>query len=123
MTHVRGRRVYLSGPMTGIEGWNRAAFDEAEKRLRELGASYEMFNPASDIDELSNGTHEQSMLYTVGMLVSTDWIEADNLLVTSPFYDLLVSLPGWEKSAGARLEREVAVACGIEVCDLDEVVE
>ena len=36
MTHVNGKRVYLSGPMTGIKGWNRAAFDDAEKRLRSL---------------------------------------------------------------------------------------
>ena len=24
MAHVRGRRVYISGPMTGIKDWNRA---------------------------------------------------------------------------------------------------
>ena len=39
------------------------------------------------------------------------------------FYDVLVSLPCWQDSAGARLEREVAVACGIDVCELAEVVE
>ena len=37
--------------------------------------------------------------------------------------DLLVSLPGWEKSAGATLERTVAEACGIEVCELAEAEE
>ena len=33
MTHVKGRRVYLSGPMTGMEDWNMTTFDAAEKRL------------------------------------------------------------------------------------------
>lgn len=35
--------------------------------------------------------------------------------------DVLVSLPGWENSEGARLERLVAEACGIETCNLSEV--
>ena len=39
-----------------------------------------------------------------------------------PHYDLLVSLPGWQDSAGARLEREVAEAIGMEVHDLGEVL-
>ena len=36
MTHVKGRRVYLSGPMTGMEDWNMTTFDAAEK----LGRHY-----------------------------------------------------------------------------------
>ena len=113
MTHVKGRRVYLSGPMTGIEGWNRAAFDDAEKRLRELGAQ-EPYNPANLIESFESLSHAACMYHSlVELLYPTPWY----------WYDLLVSLPGWEKSAGARLEREVATACGIEVCNLDEVVE
>jgi hypothetical protein len=37
-------------------------------------------------------------------------------------YDLLISLPEWQDSAGARLEREVAEAIGMEVHDLGEVL-
>ena len=111
MTHVKGRRVYLSGPMTGIKGWNRAAFDDAEKRLRSLGAR-EPYNPANFIESFESLSHAVCMYHSL--------VE---LLYTAPWYDLLVSLPGWERSAGARLEREVAVACGIEACELDEVVE
>lgn len=33
-------------------------------------------------------------------------------------YDLLVSLPGWEESDGARLERAVAEAIGIPCAEL-----
>ena len=112
MTHVEGRRVYLSGPMTGIKDWNKAAFDEAEIRLFKLWANI-VWNPAEDAKGFVrlNFSHENCMRHELKVLCNE----------VTPF-DLLVSLPGWEQSAGARLEREVAVACGIEVCDLDEVV-
>lgn len=32
-----GQRVYIAGPMTGIELWNFPAFDEVERKLREIG--------------------------------------------------------------------------------------
>ena len=119
MTHVKGLRVYISGPMTGIEGWNRAAFDGAEKRLRELWAQ-ERYNPANYIESFESLSHAACMYRSLVELVDEEWSTEPGY--PAPWYDLLVSLPGWEKSAGARLEREVAVACGIEVCDLDEVV-
>ena len=118
MTHVRGRRVYLSGPMTGMEDWNRPAFDEAERRLVcEPFDAMGVYNPADNIDEMRSLSHEKAMYLSMHSLVSID-VAGSRF---APYYEVLVSLPGWEKSAGARLEREVAVACGIEVCDLDEV--
>lgn len=119
MTHVKGRRVYLSGPMTGIEGLNRAAFDDAEKRLRELGAQ-ERYNPANFIESFESLSHAACMCRSLVELVDEAWSTEPGY--PAPWYDLLVSLPGWEQSAGARLEREVAEAIGMEVCELDEVV-
>ena len=120
MAHVKGRRVYLSGPMTGMEDWNRTTFDAAEKRLVcEPFDVMGVYNPADNIDEMRSLSHEEAMYLSMHSLMSID--VADSKFV--PYYEVLVSLPGWERSAGARLEREVAVACGIEVCDLDEVVE
>ena len=120
MTHVKGRRVYLSGPMTGMEDWNRTTFDAAEKRLVcEPFDVMWIYNPADHIDEMRSLSHEEAMYLSIHSLMSID--VADSKFV--PYYDVLVSLPGWEKSAGACLEREVAVACGIEVCELSEVVE
>jgi len=37
-------KVFISGPMTGIDDYNRPLFNEAEKKLREMG--YDVFNPA-----------------------------------------------------------------------------
>ena len=119
MTHVSGRHVYLSGPMTGLPDWNRAAFDEAEKRLLALGAQ-EPYNPANAIERFKSLSHETCMYRSLVELVDEEWSTEPGY--PTPWYDLLVSLHGWEQSAGARLEREVAEACGIEVCELAEVV-
>jgi hypothetical protein len=106
--------------MTGMEDWNRTTFDAAEKRLVcEPFDVMWIYNPADHIDEMRSLSHEEAMYLSIHSLMSID--VADSKFV--PYYDVLVSLPGWEKSAGACLEREVAVACGIEVCELSEVVE
>ena len=119
MTHVNGRRVYLSGPMTGIEDWNRAAFDDAEKRLRELGAQ-EPYNPANFIEQFESRSHAACMYFSLVELLYEELSTEHGY--STPWYDLLVSLPGWEQSTGARLEREVAEACGIEVCDIKDAI-
>ena len=118
MIHVRGRRVYLSGPMTGIKDWNKPAFKEAERKLLSLGI-VTAYNPTDFIAILSEAPHEVSMFYSIHFMMQLGNLHHPYL----PYYEVLVSLPGWEQSAGARLERDVAVACGIEVCNLDEVVE
>lgn len=35
-----------------------------------------------------------------------------------PFYDLVLQLPGWEVSRGARFEQACAVVCGIDVREM-----
>lgn len=114
---VKGRRVFLSGPMSGIENLNVGAFAEAHAKVKEAGA-YEVYNPAIEYLQQPGleGSHEHS------------WYMArciNELTALHPYrthYDVLVLLPGWEGSDGALLEREVAAACGIEVISLDEVV-
>ena len=120
MTHVKGRSIYLSGPMTGLPDWNRAAFDDAMRTLAGFGADTDhSYNPASHVAEMHKWSHDRCLMASIRALCSRRPGPQHSIAA----YDLLVSLPGWEQSAGARLEREVAVACGIEVCELDEVVE
>ena len=116
MINIACMNVFLSGPMTGIEGWNRAAFEEAERAMRDMGAAH-VFNPArTSVGVEDDYPHSFFMRRTIHALTHRDaggW----------PAYDLLVRLPGWEASEGAQVEVAVAKACGIAVCDIEEATK
>lgn len=82
-------RWYLSGPMSGLPDFNRPAFREAARRLRDAGA--EVLNPVE--------------LCPPGL--SWDEAMAIDLAALETAGGVIV-LPGWEQSRGAR--REVAFA-------------
>lgn len=94
---VRMPRVYVAGPMTGIEALNFPAFHARTKLLRDRGAHVE--NPA----EINPDPH-------------MDWHEAMRRdiprLLTCDTIDLL---PGWEKSRGATLEYHIAQQLGMTI--------
>ena len=102
------KNVFLSGAVTGMPNYNRDAFEKAEMHAYANGASY-VYNPLSlaPIGNEDYMTHEQYMLRTIHKLTN----------LSRPF-DLLMLLQGWEKSAGACIERDVAIACGIEILEL-----
>ena len=112
-----GKRVFISGPMTGMPDWNRAEFDRAERELRELDAAA-VYNPAfmAPREGESALAHEWYMARTLNVLTRLDYA-ADP---SRPFYDAVVLLDGWWKSDGATLERAVAEAIGIDVIEWDE---
>ncbi len=85
-------RVFISGPMTGYAGFNRAAFNDAERTLASQG--HVVLNPA----ELTDGlTQAQYMDICLAMVRCADAI---------------FMLPGWEDSAGARTEHALAEKLG-----------
>jgi hypothetical protein len=100
----RTDRIYVAGPMTGIEDFNFPAFNAAADLLRCGGWTVE--NPAEH-----------------GIVDGADW--ADYLA-----YDLtrlglcgaIYLLPGWENSKGAQLEVLVAQRLGMEVIHAAEEV-
>ena len=118
MSAVQGKRVFLSGPITGMPDGNRAAFDEAERLLRRAGARH-VYNPCKALAHGAEAGHPHSwfMLRTLGELTSPVAAEG-----TGAFYDMAVMLDGWRASEGASLEHEVARACGIPVRELRELV-
>lgn len=93
----RGVRVYVSGPMTGIQEFNFPAFKAATALLRQRG--YEVLCPTEIEPNLSATWHE--------------CLRGDIKAICD--VDMLVLLPGWENSKGAHLEVHIAHRLGIGV--------
>ena len=107
-----GCDYFISGPMSGIDGWNKAAFDACEARIKELsqGGAY-VLNPASSTpaEISSERPHTYYMFNTLHELVRI--LHPDN----APLVDAVVLLPDWETSYGAVMEAMVAHECGIDL--------
>ena len=91
------KRVYVSGPMTGLPDLNFPAFNAAAKMLRDLG--HTVFNPA-EVGEVPG-------------LQWADYMRKDIRLLME--CDTIWMLPGWLQSRGARLELYIAAELGMEV--------
>lgn len=97
--------LYLSGPMTGLPGFNDQAFNDAAQTLRSFG--YTVFNPVDN-----------------GVPPDAAWAEhmrADIAALMQCAH--LVALPGHENSRGARLEIHIAKALGMSVYPLQPLLE
>ena len=87
--------VYIAGPMTGIEDYNRPAFAEAAKSVSANGDT--PINP---------GLLPTTLRPESYMPICLAMIDAA---------DAVILLPGWEGSEGARLERLYALRQGKKV--------
>ena len=100
------RRIYISGPMTGIEPREyRRRFREAETILRRHG--YGCINPCRVwpcrfpwLYRLMNALLGKRLTYAV--------ILAYDLILLMTRADGIVMLPGWQASRGAQIENYVA---------------
>ena len=101
-----GKSIYIAGPMTGIEDWNRAAFEKAAEKLSAEG--WTVYDPV-EIGEMY-GTAEE--------------LEADPELLAKVIKaelgfvaraDAIYLLDGWERSVGTKRELLVALGCGLEI--------
>ena len=91
--------LYLSGPMTGLPDNGYPAFEAAAERLRSQGV--QVISP-HEITPPGAGpwSWEAHMRVDLAALLTAD---------------VIVMLPGWEGSRGARLEKAVAEALGLVV--------
>lgn len=99
------KRIYLSGPMSGIPEHNFPAFNREAKRLRLLG--FDVVNPVDTNPEPGKAWH--------------DCLRAD--LVQMLSCDTIALLPGWERSSGANLELHVAHRVGMAIVASVELVD
>lgn len=90
-------KLYIAGPMTGIENLNFPAFHREAAYFR--GQGHEVVNPA----EINTDPHAQWHI-----CMRADIRE----MVTC---DSIAMLPGWEKSKGARIEHRLAQDLEIKV--------
>lgn len=101
--------VYIAGPMTGYEGFNFKTFDlVAEELRRRFGCS--VVNPA-EVDRVTS---------------TTEWIKGVSKLEATKHFihintatimtcSMIVLLPGWGDSVGARHELALAERLGLDV--------
>jgi hypothetical protein len=90
-------RIYIAGPMTGIQELNFPAFHAEAARLRAAG--HEAVNPA-EINPDQGAEWHTCMRGDIAQLVTCDAIHM---------------LPGWETSRGATLEHHIATALGLTI--------
>lgn len=105
------RKIYISGPMTGIKDHNFAAFDEAADYLRSQG--WPVVSPADIARE--EGVTETSSCD--GALLRRIQEQDVALLLTCK---ALFMLSGWHNSAGATAEHNLARWLGLEIKYQDE---
>lgn len=98
MTDHALKRVYISGPMTGLPDHNRPAFEAARDSLATLG--YEVLSP-TDAPECDSW--QAYMRWDIRLLMTAD---------------LIALLPDWRTSRGARIECYIADRIGIPVYKL-----
>lgn len=108
---ISGKRVYLSGPVTGTVGY-KESFRFAEDVCKRLGAK-SVYNPVAKLEFFRGRTHEQYMRHCLNALT------LGNIHDGSRDFDTIVMLPGWQHSRGASVEAQVARECGIDIVTLE----
>jgi hypothetical protein len=97
---LKGRKVYLSGPMTGIPDFNFPFFERVESWLKESGAL-----PVSPHRVPTQKTWEDYLKVDINLLLGCEAI---------------MLLPGWKRSQGALLERAIAASLGLDCFQVAE---
>ena len=100
--------IYLSGPMTGIEDFNRPAFEAAAAKLRASGWTVIVPGDGEEYDAAERAALALSRKKLQFYLSrDIDYIQE--------VADVLVVLPGWEESEGSKLEVLVAQSIGVPI--------
>lgn len=99
-------RLYISGPITGIENYRRI-FQGAKDAL--LAKGYDVVNPAELTEVIGD-----SFSYDEIMSIDLDLLNR---------CDVLVQLSGWEESRGANIEYGYALGSNKTILSFECIVE
>lgn len=94
-------KVFISGPMTGIEDWNHPLFNMVALELR--GSGYSVCNPAEFYDGDQTRARAEYMRKSFEGLLESE---------------MVFLLPGWQDSEGALVEAAAGVQLGLLVTEL-----
>jgi hypothetical protein len=97
---MASKRIYISGPMTGMSSHNFFAFHAAADRLRKAG--WAVVNPAENFEGRTDLPREAYMRVDVSLMATCNAI---------------AMLPMWRQSRGARVEYLLAREMGMELLD------
>lgn len=105
-------KIYIAGPMSGIEDHNKPEFLAAEEYLVALfqGEQPEIFNPINHEASLmvqKGLVRDTQEAYRMCMAIDCDWI--------CKHCTLMYMLKGWEHSKGAMAEWTLAKCLGIRI--------
>lgn len=98
------KTIYIAGPMTGIDDYNKPAFDRAAKQIKEVWKGTNLptsvISPSTNFGGDQTLTHAQYMRYSIHQLL---------------IVDAVYMLDGWEFSKGAVCEHTVAQSLGLDI--------
>ena len=103
VSEIQGKSVFLSGPITGVDGY-KDKFADAAEVIKALGAN-SVFNPAAKIPDSTE--REEAMRICTSKVITSDCV---------------ITLPGWRDSEGACFEYVASEICGIPHYELKELI-
>lgn len=99
--------LYEIGPVTGIEYDNIAEFERVKEALRIAGHKARI--PHEFVGEARSWQY--AMGISIREMLSMTWLSTP--LFPRRKYDGVAMLDGWEQSAGATIEHDIAVSLGM----------
>jgi len=111
-------RIYLAGAIRNQPYLNVPAFRAAAEKLRAEG--HEVYDPMEEtITEFGDAIWQTNVAGDEDIAVQRGFNRrlamADNCDWLCHHADAIALLPGWERSRGAKAERALAIALGLEV--------